>query len=226
MGRRIVMYCTHASLSTSTVPGRTASASDGTRTVKSSSTEPTPGVHSERPRQHRRRIARRVLGAAIAAAVVASPSPASAGRGASARVGAARAGGPGAGSARAGGAPGRWRRRSSPRGPAASRTGCHGESSGRTVARNGPSLHLQLADCRHRAPGSADECATVAVPLRRAGLLVKSARRRPCAEGGSRRPPPRRAAPSGEAQRVGLAVASSSSSHDRAARRARRRARR
>ena len=38
------MYCTHASLSTSTVPGRTASASDGTRTVKSSSKlEPTPG---------------------------------------------------------------------------------------------------------------------------------------------------------------------------------------
>ena len=43
----------------------------------------------------------------------------------------------------------------------------HGESSGRTVARNGPSERRTCSspDCRHRAPGSADECATVAVPL-------------------------------------------------------------
>ncbi len=69
------MYCTHASLSTSTVPGRTASASDGTRTVKSSSKlEPTPGVHSGASALNTVVVLHEACSAAaIAAAVVASP---------------------------------------------------------------------------------------------------------------------------------------------------------
>ena len=69
------MYCTHASLSTSTVPGRTASASDGTRTVKSSSKlEPTPGVHSGASALNTAVVLHDACSAAaIAAAVVASP---------------------------------------------------------------------------------------------------------------------------------------------------------
>ena len=97
------MYCTHASLSTSTVPGRTASASDGTRTVKSSSKlEPTPGVHSGASALNTAVVLHDACSAAaIAAAVVASPFSCEHGRWG---VG---AGGPGCGERAGGRAPGR-----------------------------------------------------------------------------------------------------------------------
>ena len=75
-----------------------------------------------------------------------------------------RAGGPVRAVRRAGGR----RRRRACTGSCSIQNGVlHGESSGRTVARNGPSERRTCSspDCRHRAPGSADECATVAVPL-------------------------------------------------------------